>query len=141
MKPALALCRVREHGIVFATGKPVRFKFARGTEKSPNFGPTFGQDIEPAGKYLTHNPDPKYLPRHWVTGEVSFRNPLVLQLSTDGDTYGPNGWKARLQREFRAKRKALSCKLRRAGYDGIVTCEAGETREIVDLSVVACSRR
>lgn len=138
----LALCEVREYGKTFATGKPVRFKYLRGTEKAPNFGPRFGQDIEPTGKYLLHNPQGESWvegnPRRWEAGEVAFENPLVLRLSTDGDTYGPNGWKARLCQAFKAKRKALACKLRRAGYDGIVTCDDGGTREIVDLRVVSC---
>lgn len=134
----LPLCRTVEYGKVFETGKPVRFRFIRGTEKAPRYGARFGQDIEPAGRYLVHNPNPGQLPPRMEKGTIAFRNPIVLQLSTDGNTYGPNGWKAQLQRAFKAKRKALTCKLRAAGYDGIVTCDKYGTSEIVDLRPVSC---
>lgn len=137
----LALCEIVEYGKHFATGRPVRFRYVRGTEKAPNYGSRFGQDIEPAGRYLLHNPDPGDLPPRMEAGEVAFENPLVLRLSTDGNTYGPNGWKARLARAYKAKRKQLTCKLRAVGFDGIVTCDKYGTMEIVDLRPVPCGRR
>lgn len=140
---ALPLCKVTEYGKTFETGRPVQFRYLRNTEPAPNFGPRFGQDIEPAGRYLLHNPNPGDLAPHWEKGQIAFKNPLVLQLSTGENVYGPNGWKAHLQRTFKAKRKALSCKLLKAGYDGIVTCDEYGTREIVDLQPLAavCKRR
>jgi hypothetical protein len=136
----LALCSVREFGVDFKTGKPVKFKAIHNTTKAPNFGPIFGQDIEPSGRYVLHK-IPTSKPRvDQTVSVVAFKNPLVLQLSTDGDTYGPKGWKARLRRELKAKKKALSCKLKRLTFDGIITCENGETREIVDLRPVVCKR-
>ena len=136
----LALCRVREFEVEFATGKPVTFAAIRNTNKSPNFGPIYGQDIEPAGQYVLHDPKLGKLPSNWKKRKVTFKAPLVLKLSTDNETYGPNGWKARLAREFRAKRKTLSCKLRKAGFDGIITCDDGVTNEIVDLRTITCKR-
>jgi hypothetical protein len=144
LDPVLALCRTTEFDVRFETGLPVRFRFVRSVEKSPNFGPMYGQDIEPVGRYMLHNPDPRELPPTWETGMVSFYNPLVLALSTDDRIYGPNGWKARLVKVFGSRRKALSCKLRRLGIDGIVTCDSDNrgrisgTREIVDLTSVRC---
>ena len=140
----LALCRINEFDVRFETGLPVTFGFVRNTEKSPNFGAQYGQDIEPAGRYMQHVPDwAKPLPG-WQAGIVSFRSPLVLAMTTDEFFYGPNGWKARLVLVFGSRRKALSCKLLRLGIDGIVTCDHDGrgrvigTREIVDLTPVRC---
>lgn len=43
----LGLARVTESGVVFMTGRPVTFRYVRNTQKSPNLGARFGQDIEP----------------------------------------------------------------------------------------------
>jgi hypothetical protein len=124
-----------EEGKRFETGVPVTFRFVRNTEKSPYVGATFGQDIEPAGRYLLHNEDPGALARGWETGIVSLRSPLVIPLSGDPDAiYGPLGWKARLAEATGKKGRALSADLIRRGYDGIVTVDdSGYTREIVLL--------
>lgn len=143
LSPDLDLCVSREYGTVFETGRPVRFRFVRNTEKSPYMGERFGQDVEPRGRYLLHNPDPGDLPRKWEAGEVEFQKPLVLKMVSGGrdePIYGPQGWKARLSRSFGGRKgKWLSCHLRKLGYDGIVTCDGDAyTREIVDLRVVEC---
>lgn len=124
-----------EQGIHFETGTPVTFRFVRNTEKSPNFGPRFGQDIEPAGRYLLHNEDPGDLARGWETGLVSLTSPLVVPLTGDPSAiYGPEGWKARLSAATGKRGRALSADLIRRGYDGIVTVDQdGYTREIVLL--------
>jgi hypothetical protein len=124
-----------EEGVHFETGVPVTFRFVRNTEKSPHFGGTFGQDIEPAGRYLLHNESPGDLARGWETGLVSLRSPLVIPLSGDPNAiYGPQGWKARLGAATKKKGRALSAELVRRGYDGIVTVDdGGYTREIVLL--------
>lgn len=145
MKRNLGLCLVTEKGSRFETGRPVSFKFRRGTTPSPKFGPRFGQDIEPTGRYMVLDPGGP-VPKGFEAGKVSFKNPLVLKLvnSKDPDAaiYGPAGWKARLRKAYRKKGRALSCALRKEGYDGIVTCdvvrgEAG-TSEIIDLRKVPC---
>ena len=142
---ALDLCTSREYGKVFETGRPVRFRFVRNTEKSPRFGTRFGQDIEPHGRFMLHNPEPGDLPRKWEAGEVDFRKPLVLRMVSSGsdEIFGPLGWKARLSQAFGGKKgKQLTCHLRKLGYDGIVTCDGDAyTREIVDLRVVQCGGR
>ena len=139
----LPLCEVNEYGVEFKTGQKVRFHYIRNTEKSPRLGSRFGQDIEPVGRYLLHNPNPGDIPKGWETGEVTFNNPLVLQLTTDEQhIYGEGGWKAQLHRAYKRKRSALSCKLKAEGFDGIVTCDNdGYTREIVDLAPVKCAKK
>lgn len=125
-----------EYGTHFETGVPVTFPFIRNTEKSPRVGATFGQDIEPQGRYLLHNHDPKREPpRGWQTGTITFRSPLVIALSGDPDQiYGPKGWKARLRDATGKRGAALSRHLAKT-YDGIVTVDnTGATSEIIDLS-------
>lgn len=125
-----------EYGAHFETGVPVTFPFIRNTEKSPQIGKTFGQDIEPHGRYLLHNHDPKREPPHgWQTGTITFRSPLVIALSGDPDKiYGPKGWKARLRDATGKRGAALSRHLAKT-YDGIVTVDdTGAASEIIDLS-------
>ena len=141
----LALCTVTDQGVRFETGKQVTFRYKRNTTKAPRYGARFGQDIEPAGRYLTIAQKGAAAVPGLETGSITFRNPLVLRLkrNSDDETYGPEGWKARLQRAYGKKRRALSCELQRQGYDGIVTCDAYKdaeyTAEIVDLRVVTCT--
>ncbi len=121
--------------IFFETGRPVRFSYYRrasGAAQKHHFGGTFGQDIEPAGRYMNHRAEG---PEGWhppglELGEVTFENPLVLH----NLYYGPEGWKQRLVDAFGAKGKALSKKIRAAGYDGIVTVDGRDVSEIVDLT-------
>jgi hypothetical protein len=120
-----------EYGVHFSTGKPVTFHYIHNKEKAPNFGERFQQHIEPHGRYILHSPTSPE--GNWEEGQASFKNPLVVPLTTDENIYGPNGWKARLNREFNAKGRELSQRVKRAGHDAIVTTHAGETREIVDL--------
>lgn len=125
-----------EYGVHFETGHPVSVKFVRGTTPSPNFGETYQQHIEPAGRYMVHNPDPGDLARGWEKGEVHFKNPLVLKFNTSGEvSYDEGSWKARLHRALGAKGPHLSRKVAGLGHDGIVTVDGtGYTREIVDLT-------
>jgi hypothetical protein len=129
---------VGEQGKVFHTCTPVRFRALRNTAPSPYFGDKYQQDIEPAGRYMVHNESPGDLARDWESSEVELQCPLVIEFNPDWRSeghYGSNSWKARLQRFFNAKGASLTRKLRRAGYDGIVTVftENHETREIVQL--------
>ncbi len=135
----LELATSDEYGVHFETGAPVTFRYVRNTEKSPNLGAKYGQDIEPAGRYLLHNPDPGRLARGWEAGSLTFRNPLVIPLTGDRNAiYGPTGWKARLHTATGLTGQALSKRLVAIGYDGIVTVDPdGYTREIVDLTSFA----
>jgi hypothetical protein len=126
------LATATEYGVRFATGVPVTFRFIRNPEQSPRLGAAFGQDIEPHGRYLLHNPT--HVPPGWQSGTVTFRSPLVIALSTDPDRiYGASGWKARLVEATGKKGAALSRHLAKT-YDGIVTVDGGNTAEIVDLA-------
>jgi hypothetical protein len=131
----LELATSDELGVHFETGVAVTFQFLRNTEKSPRFGARFGQDIEPAGRYLLHKDWAGDPPRGWETGTITLRSPLVIPLSGDPNAiYGSTGWKARLQTATGKKGRALSADLIRRGYDGIVTVDpGGYTREIVVL--------
>lgn len=131
--------RVEEHGVLFATGVPVRFRFARNTEQTPrlprHIQPKFGQDIEPAGRYMLHAA-PSFKPvGPWIEGDILFTRPLVMEyVNTSSDA---RGWKRRLSKAFGGKKgKALSKAIVRAGYDGIVTVDNGRTSEIVDLTTL-----
>ena len=142
----LPLCKIKEGGKLFETGTPVHFNYFHNTEKSPRMGSRFGQDIEPSGRYLSHDPKPGRPQPNWERGKTTFHNPLVMQLVTDRDTgiYGPTGWKAQLHRASKRKGKSLACHLRKLGFDSIVTCEEHRgsryTSEMVDLRPVKCGR-
>lgn len=140
----LGLCRVVERGAVFKTGRPVTFAFRRNTAPTKHYGRVYGQDIEPAGRYMSLDYGGE-VPKGWTAGTVTFKKPLVLKLVQGGpkaEIYGPTGWKARLKNHYGKKGKALSCALKKDGYDGIVTCDAVRgvkyTSEIVDLKPVKC---
>ena len=141
-KEPLPAATAVEYGVRFETGRPVNVRFVRGTTPAPKLGPRYQQDIEPAGRYMLHNPTPGDLPRGWVAGEVSFKNPLVLPFNTSGEVrYDDNSWKARLHRALGGRGRALSCKIVARGHDGIVTVDGdGGTREIVDLTQAKCRR-
>ena len=114
----------------FVTGKPVQFEFLHNTESAPDMGSQFGQDIEPAGRYLLEKDVSGPAPPNWETGEISFENPLVIE---HGDT---RDWKKRLSATYEGKTgQELSDAVRADGHDGIVTIDsrAGHTSEIVDL--------
>jgi hypothetical protein len=138
---------VVEGGVFFASGVPVTFPFIHSTDSAPYLGSKFGQDIEPAGFYLladTANAHQHPTPG-WEYGEITFKSPLVLAMTTTDDpmepVYGPNGWKARLYDAYGLTGVDLSRALLADGYDAVVTVwvqgdQPGGTREIVDLRVV-----
>lgn len=137
----LGLSSVTENGILFKTNFPVTFEYMRNTVSSPDLGKTFGQDIEPSGRYILHNTHSTLSKEKdhlhsigWETGLITFSNPLVISLSFDEKIYGEKGWKQRLYNYYGKKGKDLTKKLREDGYDGIVTTSNNETREIVDLT-------
>jgi len=132
------LTKVVEGEVTFETGKPVEFNSARNLESSPkaSAGDTFQQKIEPAGRYLLHQPNPEHTPPGWEKGRVEFKKPLVLQDTFGDQIYDETSWKKRLSTAYGGKTgKSLSKAVAKDGYDGIVTTVKGhsETREIVDL--------
>ena len=126
-----------EQGVQFITGKPVTFKYLRGKEKAPNFGPLYQQDIEPAGRYVIHNEDPgDRAEERWEIGTITFQHPLVIPFNLKNSvSYDENSWKSVLSQHYKKTEKGLRQAIKAAGYDGIVTTMNGHTREIVDISM------
>jgi 8-oxo-dGTP pyrophosphatase MutT (NUDIX family)/GNAT superfamily N-acetyltransferase len=133
--PDLGYTSLDENGKHFETGHPVTMNFLRNTAKSPNMGETFQQHIEPAGRFMLHDTHGSEPAEGWQTGQVHFKNPLVVHFNTSGDlAYDGSSWKNRLHGAFKAKGAELSRKLAAKGHDAIVTVHDGATKEIVDLS-------
>lgn len=139
----LGLSEIDENGFVFKTGYSVIFPYLHNTEKTPYLGEAFGQDIEPAGFYAvlkSHGFTPE-LP--WISGVISFENPLVLSLVTPEDLqnnkyesiYGEKGWKKRLSNFFKKTGKKLSKALMDKGFDGIVTVDES-TKSVSEIIVL-----
>ena len=84
-----------------------------------DFGDRFGQDKEPAGKYVTQSEGQKP-PAEYSQEEVTLKRPLVMKF---GDDYGTEGnWKSRLSAQHGGKTgEELSSAIRDSGFDGIVT--------------------
>lgn len=130
-------------GTRFKTGTPVTFPYVRNNESAAGMklpkhvAAQYQVDIEPAGRYLSFDDDPKYpAAPGWEKGEVTFRNPLVIPLNSAGDAgriYDENSWKKNLQRHFKKNGRALSSALKSKGYDGIVTVTSKYPSEIVQL--------
>lgn len=120
-------------GIQFKTGQPATFPYIRNTEKAPYLGKTYGQDIEPAGKYMTTRSPSAKGGESFEMGDITFSNPLVIE-------GGGIGWKKIVSSAYGGKTgKELSNALVKDGYDGIVTLAStpsGQryTSEIVDLT-------
>lgn len=129
----------KSDGPRFQTGRPIRFVYIRNTEPAPYFGSQYGQDIEPAGRYMSMSDSPtdRDMPG-WETGTMEFRNPLVIDFG--GSYQDPTNWKHVLKTLYGKTGKALSRAILRDGHDGIITIEDGEPSEIVDLTVLKKKR-
>lgn len=123
----------RRLGSLSRESGPVTFPYLRNTEGAPNLGRTYGQDIEPHGRYLSYHAGDKPEGDRWETGEVSFQNPLHLDF---GGNYGdPSNWKNQLSQQHGGKcGKALSRAVVKSGHDGIITHDEYGPSEIVDLT-------
>lgn len=105
------------------------FTFIRNTEKSAKVK-NMAQDIEPAGKYMTIAEKGSTVPKGWETGEISFKNPLIIEWASPR----PGGWKTNLSKMFGGKTgKALSQEIANNGYDGIITVDGKIPQEVVSL--------
>ncbi len=132
---------LHEHDVHLVTGKPATMKVTHRAQKTQHFGATYGQDIEPAGRYVVHghhgtqgsSVEPGGHRVHTTHDEVHFKKPLVLK---HGGTGGEQGmWKRSLSDAYGGKTgKALSRAIAADGYDAIVTADKYGTSEIVDLT-------
>ena len=110
-----------------STGKKTIIYFNKNTEKAPNLGKTFGQDVEPSGNYITQT-ESDFLPNGFIQGKVTFKNPLVISVNDDTlITY-----KNELSNKYdNSKGKNLTNKLKKEGYDGIITVNGENIGEII----------
>jgi hypothetical protein len=129
-----------------ATGKPVKFHYSRNMEQAPDRGSRFGQDVEPAGRYMVSVSLKDKARGRMVYGTIDspsveygmqeFNNPLVMDF---GGGYGDaSNWKNALSAEYGGlKGEQLSDAVRADGYDGIITIKDDArgryVSEIVDL--------
>jgi len=119
----------------FKTGEPVSFGYIHNTEKAPNMGARFGQDIEPTGRYIQERPNTfkgADFP-NMEEGTTAFNNPLVIDWG--GGYQEATNWKRVLSVQYGGKTgKKLSDAIRKDGHDGIITLDKnGNASEIVDL--------
>ena len=100
--------------------------YLHNTQRAPDLGGQYGQDIEPHGRYLIEGKPHEGLDSRWEHGQVTFHNPLHVEYS---------GWKRRLSQEHGGLTgRALSDALVAKGHDGIITHDGKYgTAEIVDL--------
>ena len=97
-----------------------------------NFGNQYGQQLEPAGRYLVQQSG-DHVPEGWESGQITFNKPLHLPFG--GGYQEESNWKNQLSKQHGGKAgRGLSHVLRTKGYDGIVTHDEDGTREIVDLN-------
>ena len=110
-----------------------RFQYQRRVEKAPYLGDTYGQDIEPHGKYVTHLEPGREPSDGFEQGDMEFSNPLTIAWGSGGYK-DPDNWKQILSRQYQKTGEELSRAIARDGYDGIITLsERGEPLEIIDL--------
>lgn len=105
---------------------------SKNTEKAPNMGSRFGQDVEPAGFYAIQK-ESDHLDDHpnYKTFTVDIKKPLIINTTKEGLI----DWKRNLSGKYNAKGAKLSKKLMEEGYDSIITTdEYGYTGEIIVLN-------
>jgi hypothetical protein len=127
-------------------GQPFTFTALHNKEKSPDMGSRFGQDKEPAGRYVVAISDSNTaaadMPDKFDRRTVTFQNPLVIEFG--GGYQEASNWKQVLSGRYGGLTgKALSQAIVDDGFDGIVTVEPAKgtnrpahTSEIVDLSTI-----
>ena len=102
-------------------------------QNTQNYGATYGQNIEPAGEYMSMDTmKGKYKVPGAEYGTIHFNNPLIL----DHINTTENGWKKTLSEMFDNKTgEKLSNAIKKSGYDAIITIdEDGNYNEIVNLN-------
>lgn len=121
------------HPLACEPSNPIKFGYIRNPVSSTTYQTNhyFGQDIEPAGKYMTIS-DGTHLPEGWEKGEQEFQKPLHIEFG--GNYTDEDNWKQRLSKHYGNKKgKALSNALKKDGYDGIITHDGRFTSETIAL--------
>jgi hypothetical protein len=130
-------------------GMAGQYGYVHNLEKSPKvgFGDKFGQNIEPAGKYvnLTSSVDRatqqgKYFADNGIknmeTGVIDFKNPLVI----DNTGKMSKDWKVELSNKYQGKTGVeLSKAIIKDGYDGIITTDKGIPSETIHFDKLLSS--
>ena len=113
------------------TGHPVEFYYSRNLEKAPKMtSMDFGQNIEPAGIYMNVDFSEMRGGNNWETGTIKFENPLVLEHKNTNST----GWKKDLSDKYGGSvGKRLSNKIKKDGYDAIITVDDYGLSETISL--------
>lgn len=129
-----ASATVQEHPLACEPAVPMEMPFLHNPVSSTTHrvNQDFGQDIEPAGRYVSHSEG--FVPEGWESGTVRFERPLHLAFGESGLYTEDDNWKRRLSAHYGGKTgAALSDAVRADGYDGIVTHDEYGLSEIVDL--------
>lgn len=125
-----------EHPLAAKPAEPMEIPYIRNTVSSTNHvknDPQYGQDVEPAGRYLSESGG--FTPEGWESGTVRFEKPLHITWGDSGSYTEDDNWKRRLSGFYGGKKgKALSKAVQADGYDAIVTHGEHGTSEIVDLT-------
>ena len=125
-----------DHPLAMKASEPMTMKFMRNPVSSQNFSTNhyFGQDIEPAGRYMSEQNPIGRIPDGWESGTIEFKKPLHIAWG-EGGYEDDDNWKQRLSKHYGGKKgKALSTALRKDGYDAIVTHDKYGTSETIDLT-------
>jgi|TARA_R110000822_G_scaffold91044_1_gene210080 hypothetical protein len=107
----------------------VDLEIMKNMESAQNYGAMFGQDVEPAGTYVSHDDRKNKVEiPNYQFGKVTFNNPLIIDINDDTMI----AYKTELSKQFKAKGKTLTKKLMAKGYDGLITrWSDGSFQEIV----------
>lgn len=139
--PDLAKAEIEAPKVVHGQPASIPYLHRKSAVPTANFGATYGQHLEPAGKYISHHEDPSHRPETLGTGQTQswyeygvahFKKPWVHKMS---DSEGFIDWKSHLSEANQGKTgKALSRHLNRHGYDGVVVLDPhGSISEMVNL--------
>lgn len=106
-----------------SVGGPHTFTAIHHEQQTPYFGAEFGQDLEPAGKYVSQWTGLRW-PTHfddiYERFTVTLERPLLLDFG--GDYATATNWKTRLSEHYAGKTGVeLSAALIEDGFDGIIT--------------------
>ncbi len=94
-------------------------------DPAPYMGSRFGQDVEPSGTYVSQGHTEL---NGYLNGKAHLQKPLFIDITRDTQIE----YKRELAAKYKAKKKQLTNKLMKLGYDSIVTrLPDGEYGEIV----------